>query len=33
MPLLPGFPGEIDGDAELMRLQLHWELQTISKGE
>ena len=33
MPLLPGFEGEIDSDnSNVMKIQLHWEYLTISRG-
>jgi phospholipase D1/2 len=33
MPLLPGFAGEInDSSSAVMKVQLHWEYLTISKG-
>lgn len=33
MPLLPGFAGEIyDSNSAVMKVQLHWEYLTISKG-
>lgn len=33
MPLLPGFEGEIDADnSNIMKIQLHWEYLTISRG-
>jgi phospholipase D1/2 len=25
MPLLPGFVGEIDGDAPVLKVQMHWQ--------
>ncbi|CAK57722.1 unnamed protein product (macronuclear) [Paramecium tetraurelia] len=32
LPLLPGFAGEIDKDSAVLKVQLHWEYQTISRG-
>ena len=34
LPLLPGFEGDITDEASnVMRIQLHWEYQTISRGK
>ncbi|CAD8096905.1 unnamed protein product [Paramecium primaurelia] len=32
LPLLPGFAGEIDKDSAVLKVQLHWEYLTISRG-
>lgn len=33
IPLLPGFAGEVNGGSSgVLRIQLHWEYQTISRG-
>ena len=33
LPLLPGFEGEIDDPSSaVMKVQLHWEYATISRG-
>ncbi|KAL4471562.1 hypothetical protein ABPG74_008455 [Tetrahymena malaccensis] len=32
VPLLPGFEGEIDGNSGVLKIQLHWEYQTICRG-
>jgi phospholipase D1/2 len=33
MPLLPGFEGEIDSEgSNVMKIQLHWEYLSISRG-
>ncbi len=32
MPLLPGFAGEIDGNAGVMKMQLYYEYATICRG-
>ena len=34
MPLLPGFEGYIaDAAATVLRIQMHWQYQAISRGE
>lgn len=33
LPLLPGFAGEVNGNSSgVLRIQLHWEYETISRG-
>lgn len=34
LPLLPGFAGEVDaGSSGVLRIQMHWQYQTILRGE